>query len=388
MIDLNKIVALVTGTIPDDIKTLVTQLSNRLRIDAEQGLNASQQSQGRANLGLGAVATQNTVPVANGGTGAADAAQARTNLEVYSKAETVALIPTGSGGGLANLSEVLNTQTPNATLPVVGITPNRAESNVDLVLRPKGNGAIVAAIPDNGLTGGNKRGTYAVDLQLYRGKVAQVASGQYSFASGHSNTASGVASAAFGAVNTASGDYSTTYGLGNVVSGTYSIAVGQSNTINNASCMAVGKSNTLDHAYCTVLGQGGKTRAQSSFTLSFDAFNQLYTIPLARSSSGAVSLLIPVLYNSIRKLRGHVVAKSDSNTEFASWTFDCTVICGADGSTHTILGTPSVTQTAATTNAASWTCTPTTLAANFALVVDSKGVPVKWLAKIDAVEVY
>ena len=77
MIDLNKIVALVTGTIPDDIKTLVTQLSNRLRIDAEQGLNASQQSQGRANLGLGAVATQNTVPVANGGTGAADAAQAR-----------------------------------------------------------------------------------------------------------------------------------------------------------------------------------------------------------------------------------------------------------------------------------------------------------------------
>ena len=368
------------------VKSNTLALANRLRIDVSQGLNTAQQAQGRANLGLGALATQNTAPISQGGTGASDATQARTNLDVYSKAETVALIPT-SGGGLANLSEVINTQTPNATIPVAGITPNRAESNVDLVLKPKGNGAITAAIPDNGLTGGNKRGTYAVDLQLYRGKVTQVASGQYSFASGHSNTASGVASAAFGAVNTASGDYSTTYGLGNVVSGTYSIAVGQSNTINNMSCMAVGKSNTLDHAYCTVLGQGGKTRAQSSFTLSFDAFNQLYTIPLARSSSGAVSLLIPVLYNSIRKLRGYVVAKADSNTEFASWTFDCTVICGVGGSTHTILGTPAVTQTAATTGATSWTCTPTTSTSNFALVVDSKGTPVKWLAKIDAVEV-
>ena len=369
------------------VKSNTLALANRLRVDLAQGLNTAQQAQGRANLGLGTVAIQNTVPVANGGTGATDAAQARTNLNVYSKSETEALIPASGGGGLANLSEVLNTQTPNATSPVVGITPNRAESNVDLVLRPKGTGSIIAAIPDNGLTGGNKRGTYAVDLQLYRGKVAQVASGQYSFASGHSNTASGIASAAFGAVNTASGDYSTTYGLGNIAAGTYSIAIGQSNTISNASCLTVGKSNTLDHAYCTVLGQGGKTRAQSSFTLSFDAFNQLCTIPLARSSNGAVSLLIPVLYNSIRKLRGHVVAKSDSNTEFASWVFDCTVTCGADGSTHTILGTPSVIQTAATTNAASWTCTPTALAANFALVVDSKGTAVKWLAKIDAVEV-
>ena len=328
------------------------------------------------------------IGIENGGTGATDVAQARSNLDVYSKAETVALIPASGGGGLANLSEVLNTQTPNAAVPVVGITPNRAESNADLALRPKGNGAIIAAIPDNGLTGGNKRGAYAVDLQLYRGKVTQVASGQYSFASGHSNTASGLASATFGAVNTASGDYSTTYGLGNVVSGAYSIAVGQSNRINNSSCMTVGKSNTLDHAYCTVMGQGGKTRAQSSFTISFDSYAQLYTVPLSRSSSGVVSLLIPVLYNSIRKLRGDVVAKSDSNREFASWTFDCTVTCGADGSTHTILGTPTITQTAATTGATSWTCMPTTNTSNFALVVDSKGTSVRWLAKIDAVELY
>ena len=327
------------------------------------------------------------IGIENGGTGATGAAQARTNLDVYSKAETVALIP-ASGGGLTNLAEVLNTQTPNAAVPVVGITPNRAESNVDLLLKPKGTGAIIAAIPDNGLAGGNKRGSYAVDLQLYRGKVTQVASGQYSFTAGHSNTASGLASATFGAVNTASGDYSTTYGLGNVVSGANSIAVGLSNTISNTSCLTVGKSNSLDHAYCTVLGQGGKTRAQSSFTISFDSFGQLYTVPLSRSSSAAVSLLIPVLYNSIRKLRGDVVAKSDSNTEFATWTFDCTVICGSDGSTHTILGTPTITQTAATTGATSWTCTPTTNTSNFALVVDSKGTPVKWLAKIDAVEVY
>ena len=34
----------------------------------------------RANLGLGSVATENTVPVAKGGTGATDATTARSNL--------------------------------------------------------------------------------------------------------------------------------------------------------------------------------------------------------------------------------------------------------------------------------------------------------------------
>jgi hypothetical protein len=43
----------------------------------------------RANLGLGTVATENTVPVAKGGTGATDAATARTNLGVQAADATL-----------------------------------------------------------------------------------------------------------------------------------------------------------------------------------------------------------------------------------------------------------------------------------------------------------
>lgn len=43
----------------------------------------------RANLGLGTVAVENTVPVAKGGTGATDAATARTNLGVQAAGDTL-----------------------------------------------------------------------------------------------------------------------------------------------------------------------------------------------------------------------------------------------------------------------------------------------------------
>lgn len=55
----------------------------------------------RANLGLGTVATENTVPVAKGGTGATDAATARTNLGL---------------GTLATASSVTTTEIDAATL--------------------------------------------------------------------------------------------------------------------------------------------------------------------------------------------------------------------------------------------------------------------------------
>lgn len=51
------------------IKSNTLALANRLRVDVAQGLNETQQAQGRTNLGLGAVATQNTVSIAQGGTG-------------------------------------------------------------------------------------------------------------------------------------------------------------------------------------------------------------------------------------------------------------------------------------------------------------------------------
>ena len=64
------------------VKSNTLALANRLRIDVSQGLNTAQQAQGRTNLGLGAVAIQNTVPVANGGTGVATLTEAQEALGI------------------------------------------------------------------------------------------------------------------------------------------------------------------------------------------------------------------------------------------------------------------------------------------------------------------
>ena len=64
------------------VKSNTLALANRLRIDVSQGLNTAQQSQGRTNLGLGALATQNTVPIAQGGTGVTTLVEAQEALGI------------------------------------------------------------------------------------------------------------------------------------------------------------------------------------------------------------------------------------------------------------------------------------------------------------------
>ena len=64
------------------VKNNTLALANRLRIDVAQGLNATQQAQGIANLGLGTLATQNTVSIAQGGTGVTTLTDAQNTLGV------------------------------------------------------------------------------------------------------------------------------------------------------------------------------------------------------------------------------------------------------------------------------------------------------------------
>lgn len=122
----------------------------------------------------------------------------------------------GSGvGGLTNWTEGVNTSAPNATVPAIYFTPLNAATNADAIVTPKGAGALVASIPDGTTAGGNKRGTYAVDLQLgTRSGAAQVASGDYSATvGGRYNTASAANSSVFGGLaGSASGNTSTVVG--------------------------------------------------------------------------------------------------------------------------------------------------------------------------------
>jgi hypothetical protein len=104
-----------------------------------------------------------------------------------------------------------------------------SDTNIDLVLQPKGTGALQAQQTDSTATGGNARGARAVDWQTSRSSASQVASGSFSVVGGGSgNSATTTYSAALsGLANTSSGVANVTAGgLVNVGSGIFSAIVG------------------------------------------------------------------------------------------------------------------------------------------------------------------
>jgi len=126
---------------------------------------------------------------------------------------------------------------------------NDAQTNVDFVISPKGNGGIIAQQPDGTATGGDNRGTYAVDLQRYRNLSTQVASGGYStIGGGRINTSAGLFSTISGGqLNTASEFNSTIAGGANNTAGGISsfIGGGQNNTSSgDFSLVGGGRNNT------------------------------------------------------------------------------------------------------------------------------------------------
>ena len=174
---------------------------------------------------------------------------------------------TGNGAALQYFAESRNTAAPNAIKPVHKFAAIGAETDIDIALTPKGNGAITAQVADNTLTGGNKRGFFAVDLQMNRDSNSQVASGSYSTVIGRGNTASAVYSTAIGQFNTASGAYSTALGGDNGASGYNSTAFGEFNTASGVDSTVMGVGNTAQSRAETALGSFGTTGTGSATTI-------------------------------------------------------------------------------------------------------------------------
>jgi hypothetical protein len=191
--------------------------------------------------------------------------------------------------GLTHFIEAINTTSPNATVPVVSLTATNAATNVDAAFMPKGSGAFLVDIPDGTAAGGNKRGTYAVDLQLYRNAATMVASGDYStIGGGYDNTASAISSTISGGSgnraignsgstvgggnnNRANNDYSTVGGgSGNTAGGISStIDGGANNTASgNYSAIGGGYTNIASNLYSTVGGGGTNTASGNLSTVS------------------------------------------------------------------------------------------------------------------------
>lgn len=156
----------------------------------------------------------------------------------------------GTGGATLQNSNLeiadLLTASPNNTVNAVCIGPVGGTTNVDLVLKPKGSGAIQAHVADSTATGGNKRGVNSVDFQRSRSAATQVASGTESAVLGGIN-------------NTASGNHCTVLGgRGNSVTNSLS-AVGGDGSINSGAWSFVfgrGASSNAPHSACFGYGTG------------------------------------------------------------------------------------------------------------------------------------
>ena len=171
-----------------------------------------------------------------------------------------------SAGGLTNFTEAANSSAPNATVPVNSLTATGAATNIDAAIRPKGTGALLVAVPDNTGANGDKRGAYAVDLQLNRTVSSRVASGNSSITIGRDNTASGTDSLCLGALGNATNTQSMIIGSG-TSSGAASIAFGTSVVASNAVSASIGNLCTASGTNSMVLGHSTSATGDYSYGL-------------------------------------------------------------------------------------------------------------------------
>jgi hypothetical protein len=145
-----------------------------------------------------------------------------------------------------------------------------AAANVNAAIRPKGTGAILASVPDGTITGGNARGTNAVDLQLSRNNANQVASGNFSVIVGGVNSRVTANNSFIGAgeANSISASFATIGGgRSNTISQSdATICGGQTNTASGQhSFVGSGNLNTASGQYSAVTGGQSNTASGAGF---------------------------------------------------------------------------------------------------------------------------
>jgi hypothetical protein len=289
----------------------------------------------------------------------------------------------GAGGaGLVNFTESVNIAAPNATVPVVSLTATNAATNVDVVLAPKGTGGIAMKTADSTSTGGNKRGTGAIDLQYdLNSSAANVASGATSaLVGGTGSKASGANSGVFaGRANTASNAQSVCVGGdSNTASGsTAAILGGTGNTASTGSYTAVvgGSTNTASATQATVLGGqnnladalnstasghysatrgmiGSKSHASGSLsgtaglrqkreaTLMVNTANATATAITTNGSAAAATNQFNLVTGSGLMVQGQVIVRNNSTGDVGYFTF--TGACKNVAGTVSLSGTPVV----------------------------------------------
>lgn len=341
---------------------------------------------------------------------------------------------------LANFTETVATAAPNATVPAVRLVATNAAANVDFVISAKGTGALLTTSPDNGITGGNKRGVNAIDFQSSRSVNTQVASGaravlfgtRFSTASGDdsvimgavSSTASGAGSAVFGGSSNSStftnavvvgGDNNTSSGGRSIVAGgtsntaslSYASVLGGISNTASALCSTVlgGQLNTASGEGSTASGFYATTRstnyarahAGGRFAALGDAQAGSYILRAVTTNATITELLAPdgvttqritPPNNAAYSFSGQVVGRS-STGDSAGWRFSGTIERGAAAANTTIIGAVSQTDTNAEAGASTWVLTVDADTVNGSLRIRVTGVAatnIRWVATVETCE--
>lgn len=343
----------------------------------------------------------------------------------YHKANGQAVASSG-GGSLTNWTEAVSSAAPNNIIPAVSFTATNAATNVDAVLAPKGTGSILANVPDSASTGGNKRGTRAVDLQLERSAAAQVASGTNAVIGGGRNNTSlqtyGVVAGGDGnSVNGAGSRSAVGGGGGNTASGSYSIIPGGLNCVASANyAHASGSTCTASADYSqaggfTSTADGVGSRAFGQFATARGVRGADAFAPGRRTATGDVQRRSLVLFRTTNdgtttaltadgstpstanqlnfpsalafKVQGQVIGmRSDGSV--AAW--DVSFIAKRVGTTTSIVGTPTVTNVGSDGTATGYTLAIAADDTNDLVQINATGTAghtVYWAAELTSVEV-
>ena len=188
--------------------------------------------------------------------------------------------------GLSFFSEAQSTTAPNATVYANSLTAVSTTANADFSIIAKGTGAILARVPDNTGTGGNKRGQYALDLSRFAGASGTyIAAGDYDIILGGTRNSSNTGTFAFmgnGDFNSVTGQYGTilngnnnsvTGARGIVLNGQYSQAngahalagAGLYNYANGGQSVALCNGTTASGTGSMSINQGTTASGQNSF---------------------------------------------------------------------------------------------------------------------------
>jgi hypothetical protein len=271
----------------------------------------------------------------------------------YQRADGTALV---GGGALINWTEAVNTSAPNTTIPAVSFTTNNAATNVDAVIVAKGTGALLASIPNNLSSGGNKRGNHAVDWQKSRSANTQVASGtNATIGGGINNTASATSSTVSGGdTNTASTQNATVSGgASNSASATAATVGGGSTNTATASYAVVsgGQNNVADatHSFvyggfkgiargiiaAGVRGNGGFNNFAGDcqdrvFLLCIQTTNNTQTTLTTNNSAASTTNQVVLPNTSLFTVKGTIQAKQAATGDCSAWDFTALIKRGAN----------------------------------------------------------